>query len=137
MLLTSGHNMLKEQRWGFFFFLYNTFIYINRSNKQSYLNMFLFPNTTIRLTWHDLHINKDGCYLHDTNKPTSKILNATLKKKRAMEREKDKSDTNRAHNYPKCTYDPCLRHHKRQRGCVCKTAKMSVTWRLQQCFKIF
>lgn len=31
-----------------------------------------FSNTTIRLMWHGLYVNKVGCYLHDTNKPTSK-----------------------------------------------------------------
>lgn len=65
------------------FCLYNTFIIIIRSNKQPYLNMF-FPNTSIRLMWPDLYVNKVGCYLHDTNKPTSKTEIITDTKKRRL-----------------------------------------------------
>lgn len=40
--------------------------------------MFL-PNTTIRLMWPGLRVNKGGFYLHVTNNPTSKTENITKK----------------------------------------------------------
>lgn len=32
--------------------------------------------------WPGLYVNKGGCYLHDTNKPTSKTQNRTDTKKK-------------------------------------------------------
>jgi len=32
--------------------------------------------------WRGLYVNKDGCYLHDTNKPTSKTENMSDNRKK-------------------------------------------------------
>lgn len=47
-----------------------------------------FSNTTIRLMWHGLYVNKVGCYLHVANKPTSKTENITHTKKNLSKRKK-------------------------------------------------
>lgn len=43
--------------------------------------LFFPPNTTIRLMWPGLYVNEVGCYLHDTNKPTSTTEIMTIKNK--------------------------------------------------------
>lgn len=43
--------------------------------------------------WRGLYVNKDGCYLHDTNKPTSKTENMSDNRKKKKNKNPVKTNS--------------------------------------------
>lgn len=94
--------------------------------------MFL-PNTTIRLMWPGLHVNKVGCYLHVTNNPTSKTENIT-KKNSQSSADKLNYATEGAVSITAHTVRVENKHTKKS---FPDDANPNVSCRSQQCFKKF
>lgn len=90
--------------------------------------------------WHGLYVNNDGCYLHDTNKPTSKTENMSDNRKKEKNPVKTNSVWRTNLNTtcdrktiptktPNCVYNPWKRQ-KRSWSMVLRTK--GFPW---QCFK--